>query len=66
MSKQAKVGMTHKRGFASMSAERLRQVAKLGGIAAHAQGRAHEFTSEEARSAAEKSKSVRRRPSAKT
>ncbi|HEU0050523.1 MAG TPA: KGG domain-containing protein, partial [Patescibacteria group bacterium] len=40
---------TSSRGFASMDAERQRQIASLGGRAAHAKGTAHEFTSEEAR-----------------
>ncbi len=37
------------RGFASMEAERQREIARKGGKAAHAQGRAHEFTADEAR-----------------
>jgi general stress protein YciG len=39
------------RGFASMAAERQREIARKGGKAAHAQGRAHEFTADEARAA---------------
>jgi general stress protein YciG len=39
------------RGFAAMDKERQREIARLGGRAAHAQGTAHEFTSEEARDA---------------
>jgi uncharacterized protein len=39
------------RGFASMHADRQREIASKGGKAAHAQGRAHEFTAEEARAA---------------
>ncbi len=42
------------RGFANMDAERQRQIASLGGRAAHQQGKAHEFTSEEAREAGRK------------
>ncbi|XXX79290.1 KGG domain-containing protein [Sorangium sp. So ce134] len=38
-----------RRGFAAMSAERRKQIASMGGKAAHAQGRAHRFTTEEAR-----------------
>lgn len=38
-----------KRGFASMSKERQREVAARGGRAAHAAGTAHKWTSEEAR-----------------
>jgi general stress protein YciG len=37
------------RGFASMEADRQREIARKGGKAAHAQGRAHEFTADEAR-----------------
>jgi general stress protein YciG len=42
-----------KRGFASMDPEKQRAIASRGGIAAHEQGRAHEFAadSEEARRA---------------
>jgi uncharacterized protein len=36
------------RGFASMSPEKQREIASKGGKAAHEQGRAHEFTPEEA------------------
>lgn len=39
-------------GFAKMDPDRLRQVASLGGRAAHECGRANQFTSEEAREAA--------------
>ena len=42
------------RGFASMDPERQRQIASLGGRAAHQQGTAHEFNSEEARAAGRK------------
>lgn len=40
-----------KRGFAAMDPEQQRAIAALGGRAAHEKGRAHEFTSEEARRA---------------
>ena len=43
-----------KRGFASMSPERVREIAKLGGKAAHTSGNAHQFTAEEAREAGRK------------
>jgi uncharacterized protein len=43
-----------KRGFAAMDPETRRAIASKGGRAAHAQGRAHEFTSEEARAAGTK------------
>lgn len=38
-------------GFGAMTREELREIASRGGRAAHAVGRAHEFTPEEARSA---------------
>lgn len=41
----------NKRGFASLSKEKLRAIASAGGIAAHAAGTAHRFTSEEAQAA---------------
>lgn len=40
-----------RRGFASMSTQRQREIAALGGRAAHAKGTAHQWTSEEAREA---------------
>jgi general stress protein YciG len=43
-----------RRGFASMDAERQREIAAKGGKAAHAYGRAHEFTTDEARAAGRK------------
>ena len=39
------------RGFAAMDAERQREIASMGGRAAHQQGTAHEFDSAEARAA---------------
>ena len=42
------------RGFAAMDAARQREIASRGGRAAHAQGTAHEFSSEEARAAGRK------------
>lgn len=42
------------RGFASMDANKQREIASKGGRAAHQQGTAHEFTSEEARVAGRK------------
>lgn len=42
------------RGFAAMDAERQREIARMGGKAAHESGRAHEFTPEEARIAGRK------------
>jgi uncharacterized protein len=46
--------MTKKRGFASMDANRQREIASKGGRAAHRKGTAHEFTPEEARAAGRK------------
>ncbi len=42
------------RGFAAMDPKRQREIASLGGRAAHQSGHAHEFTSEEARAAGRK------------
>jgi general stress protein YciG len=42
------------RGFAAMSPEKKREIASMGGRAAHACGRAHQFSSEEARAAGKK------------
>jgi uncharacterized protein len=46
--------MTKKRGFASMDVNRQREIASKGGRAAHQKGTAHEFTTEEARTAGRK------------
>ena len=43
-----------KRGFASMDRTRQREIARLGGRAAHQRGTAHEFTRDEAREAGRK------------
>jgi len=43
-----------RRGFASMSAEKQREIASKGGRAAHAKGTAHEWSSDEARAAGRK------------
>ena len=43
-----------KRGFAALDPEKQREIARLGGRAAHAKGNAHEFTREEARVAGRK------------
>jgi general stress protein YciG len=42
------------RGFASMDTSKQREIASKGGKAAHAQGRAHEFSADEARTAGRK------------
>jgi general stress protein YciG len=43
-----------KRGFASMDQEKQRQIASKGGKIAHEKGKAHQFTSSEAREAGRK------------
>lgn len=44
-----------KRGFATMDKAEQREIASQGGRAAHRNGHAHQFTSEEARAAGRKS-----------
>jgi len=53
------------RGFAAMDPQRQREIASLGGRAAHQSGHAHEFTSEEARAAGRKRHARQDRPSEK-
>jgi general stress protein YciG len=43
-----------RRGFASMTSEKQREIASKGGRAAHIKGTAHEWTADEARSAGRK------------
>jgi uncharacterized protein len=43
-----------KRGFAILPQERVREIARQGGQTAHAKGRAHEFSRDEARAAGRK------------
>lgn len=50
-----------KRGFAMMTAERQREIASKGGKSAHAQGKAHQFTSETARIAGAKGGAAKRK-----
>jgi general stress protein YciG len=42
------------RGFASMASNRQREIASMGGKAAHVKGTAHQWTTEEARDAGRK------------
>ncbi len=49
------------RGFASMSPEKIREIASKGGKASHALGRAHTWTSEEAQAAGRKGGRMSRR-----
>jgi len=37
-----------KRGFAAMDPDKVREIAQRGGVAVHAQGRAHKFTHDQA------------------
>jgi uncharacterized protein len=53
-------GRKERRGFASMTAEKQREIASKGGRAAHQKGTAHEWTSEEARTAGRKGGQVSR------
>jgi len=46
--------MAEKRGFASMDPRLQREIASMGGKAAHKLGRAHEWNSETARAAGKK------------
>ena len=48
------------RGFASMAADKQREIASKGGRAAHLKGTAHEWTSEEARAAGRKGGQISR------
>lgn len=49
------------RGFAAMDAEKQREIARKGGKAAHEQGVAHEWSSQEAREAGKKGGQARGR-----
>ena len=49
-----------RRGFASMSPEKQREIASKGGRAAHEKGTAHEWTADEARNAGRKGGQVSR------
>jgi general stress protein YciG len=49
-----------RRGFASMSAEKQREIASKGGRAAHEKGTAHEWTPDEARQAGRKGGQISR------
>jgi uncharacterized protein len=51
-----------RRGFAAMDPEKVREIASKGGKAAHAQGVAHVFTTEEARAAGRKGGQARYAP----
>lgn len=53
-------------GFAAISKERHREIASRGGKAAHIKGTGHEFTSEEAKAASQKSIAARRAKAGKS
>lgn len=50
------------RGFAHMDRDKQRAIASKGGKTAHAKGRAHEWTAEEAREAGKKGGAATHRP----
>jgi general stress protein YciG len=54
MANEQNPGSNSNRGFAAMDPQKQRQIASMGGKAAHAKGAAHEFTSAEAREAGRK------------
>ena len=56
----SETGRKERRGFASMSPEKQREIASKGGRAAHEKGTAHEWTSDEARTAGRKGGQVSR------
>ena len=51
MPHRSQTGTPRARGFAAMDAEKQRQIASMGGRAAHRSGNAHEFEAEGAREA---------------
>ncbi len=60
MSESQSRSRKERRGFASMSPEKQREIASLGGRSAHAKGTAHQWTSEEARAAGQKGGTISR------
>lgn len=55
-----------KRGFGSMDRAKVREIARSGGKAAHAQGKAHRWTSDAAREAGRKGGLATRRGETKS
>ncbi len=55
-----------KRGFAAMDQDKQREIASMGGKAAHEAGTAHEFTPEEARDAGRRGGEARGRNNRKS
>lgn len=54
MEKDRTVEPKKRRGFAAMSPEKQKEIASMGGLAAHAKGTAHEFTQKTGRAAGRK------------
>jgi general stress protein YciG len=54
------------RGFAAMDSEKQREIARKGGRAAHEQGVAHEWSSQEAREAGKKGGQARGKQNGRT
>jgi general stress protein YciG len=62
MEEQAPLRRKSLRGFAAMDPQRQREIASLGGRAAHQSGHAHEFNSDEAREAGRRRHQKRQGP----
>ncbi len=60
MTGEQPVRRKERRGFASMSPEKQREIASKGGRAAHEKGTAHEWTADEARAAGRKGGQISR------
>ena len=58
---QNKINGKSIRGFAAMNEEKQKEIARKGGRAAHEQGVAHEWSSQEAREAGKKGGQARKR-----
>lgn len=54
-----------KKGFASMSPDKVKAIASMGGKAAHASGNAHQYTKEEAQAAGRKGGLAKKKNSGK-
>ena len=52
---------SHKQGFASFSKEKRKQIASLGGKAAHAKGTAHKWDAKEAGEAVKKTRHYKKK-----
>jgi hypothetical protein len=58
MTTPTRSGPNSNRGFAAMDLSKHRETASQGGQAAHTQGRAHEFTADDARAAGRKGREI--------